>query len=158
RNRSRELAVVPLGDAGKGISPFPFALSLPQDDHERLLTAHLRAAGHAVEWDTELTGLTQTGDGVRAVLRAPGGERSWAGAYLCRGDGAQSTVGPALGVGSPGGPSDQLFYVADAQADGPWSDRDIIAYIAERTFCLAFPVRERGMFRFIGLVPEPLRG
>jgi hypothetical protein len=31
-------------------------------------------------------------------------------------------------------------------------------YIAEKTFCLAFPVREAGMFRFIGLVPEALRG
>ncbi len=63
-----------------------------------------------------------------------------------------------LGVGSPGGTYDQPFYVADAEADGPWSDRDITAYIAERTFCLAFPVRERGMFRFIGVVPEALRG
>ena len=38
RNRVRELTVVPLGDVGGDISPFPFVLSLPQDDHERLLT------------------------------------------------------------------------------------------------------------------------
>jgi 2-polyprenyl-6-methoxyphenol hydroxylase-like FAD-dependent oxidoreductase len=157
RNRSRELATVPLGDAGRGLSPFPFALSLPQDDHERLLTGLLREAGHAVEWDTELTGLTQDG-GVRATLRAPSGEQTWAGAYLCGCDGAHSTVRHALGVGFPGGTYDQLFYVADARADGPWSDRDITAYVAEKTFCLAFPVRERGMFRFIGLVPEEIRG
>src|SRR5215475_14122381 len=36
RNESRELAVVPLGYVGKGLSPYPFALSCPQDDHERL--------------------------------------------------------------------------------------------------------------------------
>ena len=159
RNRSRELAVVPLGDVGRGISPFPFALSLPQDDHERLLTDRLRAAGHAVEWDTELTGLTQ--DERRRPGDAPhagAARRRWAGAYLCGCDGAHSTVRHALGVGFPGGTYDQLFYVADAEADGPWSDRDITAYVAEKTFCLAFPVRERGMFRFIGLVPEELRG
>ena len=144
RNRSRELAVVPLGDVGRGISPFPFALSLPQDDHERLLTERLRAAGHAVEWDTELTGFTQRDDGVSATLRKPGGEETWAGAYLCGCDGAHSAVRHGLGVGFPGGTYDQPFYVADAEAEGPWSDRDITAYIAERTFCLAFPVRRAG--------------
>jgi len=158
RNRSREIAVAPLGDVGRGISPFPFALSLPQDDHERLLTERLREAGHAVEWDTELVGFSQQGDGVSASLRKPDGEESWAGAYLCGCDGAHSAVREGLGVGFPGGTYDQRFYVADAEADGPWSDRDITAYIAERTFCLAFPVRERGMFRFIGVVPEPLQG
>src|SRR5947199_10795782 len=33
RNGRREIAVVPLGDVGKDLSPFPFGLSLPQDDH-----------------------------------------------------------------------------------------------------------------------------
>jgi 2-polyprenyl-6-methoxyphenol hydroxylase-like FAD-dependent oxidoreductase len=157
RNRSRELAVAPLGDVGSGISPFPFALSLPQDDHERLLTERLRTAGKAVEWNTELTGFTQHGDGVSATLLRPGGEEIWEGEYLCGCDGAHSAVRRGLGVGFPGGTYDQPFYVADAEAAGPWSDRDITAYIAERTFCLAFPVRERGMFRFIGVVPEALR-
>jgi hypothetical protein len=63
-----------------------------------------------------------------------------------------------LGVGFPGGTYDQLFYVADAEAEGAWSDRDITGYLEERTFCLAFPVRSPGTFRFIGLVPEALRG
>lgn len=73
RSRSGEIATVRLGEVGKGISLFPFALSFPQDDHERLLTARLRAAGHAVEWDTELTGFTQDDGGVRAALRTPAG-------------------------------------------------------------------------------------
>ena len=92
-----------------------------------------------------------------ATLRTPGGEETWAGAYLCGCDGAHSAVRHGLGVGFPGGTYDQPFYVADAEAEGPWSDRDFTAYVAERTFCLAFPVRERGMFRFIGVVPEALR-
>src|SRR5262249_35956315 len=90
RDRSRELAIVSLGDIGRGISPFPFALSLPQDDHERLLTGRLNAAGHAVEWDTELTGFTRREDSVSATLRTPGGEETWDGAYLCGCDGAHS--------------------------------------------------------------------
>src|SRR6187399_173275 len=38
RNESGEVATIPLGDSGKGESPYPFALSYPQDEHERLLT------------------------------------------------------------------------------------------------------------------------
>src|SRR5262245_20282288 len=70
RNESREMAAIPRGDVGKGRSPYPFALSLPQDDHERLLIDRLRAAGHTVEWDTELTGFSQQDGGVRAALQA----------------------------------------------------------------------------------------
>ncbi len=36
---------VSFGDFGRGLSPFPFALSFPQDEHEKLLLAHLEAAG-----------------------------------------------------------------------------------------------------------------
>jgi 2-polyprenyl-6-methoxyphenol hydroxylase-like FAD-dependent oxidoreductase len=157
RNRSRELAVAWLGGVGGGISPFPFVLSLPQDDHERMLTRYLHDAGLAVEWDTELVAFTRLEDGVSATLRKPGGEEAWRGAYLCGCDGAHSTVRHGLGVGFPGGTYDQPFYVADAEADGPWSDHEFTGYLAERTFCLAFPVRHRGMVRFIGVVPEPLR-
>lgn len=158
RNRTRELAVARLGDVGRGMTRFPFALSFPQDDHERLLTEHLEAAGHAVEWETELTGFRELrDDGIAVTLRRPGGLETWDGDYVCGCDGAHSVVRRELGIEFPGGTYDQLFYVADAEAEGAWSDRDITAHIAERTFCLAFPVRERGMFRFIGYVPEALR-
>ena len=154
---SRELTVVPLGDVGSDISPFPFVLSLPQDDHERLLTEQLRAAGQAVEWDTELTGFTQRDDGVRPrsaslAVRNHGTERTCAAAT-----GRIAPSGTVWASGFRAGAYDQPFYVADAEAEGPWSDHDFTAYIAERTFCLAFPVRRRGMFRFIGVVPEALR-
>ena len=54
-----------------------------------------------------------------------------------------------VGVGFPGGTYDQPFYVADAEAEGPWSDHEVTGYLAERTFALAFPVRRRGLVRFI---------
>jgi 2-polyprenyl-6-methoxyphenol hydroxylase-like FAD-dependent oxidoreductase len=157
RNLSGKIATVRLGDVGKGESPYPFALSFPQDDHERLLTDHLRKAAHAVEWETELTSFTPQSDGVQAILSKSGIQETWAGAYLCGCDGAHSTVRRGLGVNFPGGTYDQLFYVADAEAEGDWADHDINAYVAENTFCLAFPVRTVGMFRFIGLVPGALR-
>ena len=101
RNRVRELTVVPLGDVGGDISPFPFVLSLPQDDHERLLAERLRVAGQCVEWNTELTGFTQRDDGVRATLRKPDGEESWDGAYLCGCDGGTAPSGTFWELGFP---------------------------------------------------------
>src|SRR4051812_50141568 len=71
RNRSRELAVANLGDVGGGISSFPFVLSLPQDDHERLLTERLVAAGHAGERGPQPPEFPPQRDGVRAPLPDP---------------------------------------------------------------------------------------
>ena len=44
------------GDMGAGISPFPYALLFPQDEHERLLIERLAEAGVRVERGTELLG------------------------------------------------------------------------------------------------------
>ena len=157
RNRSRELAVATARGRRRRHQPVPVR---PQPPPGRPRAAPDRAAprgrprrrvGHRADR------LHAAGRRRAATLRKPGGEETWAGAYLCGCDGAHSAVRHGLGVGFPGGTYDQPFYVADAEADGPWSDRDFTGYLAERTFCLAFPVRERGMFRFIGVVPEALR-
>src|SRR5438132_966035 len=42
---SHEVAEIKFGDFGEGLSPYPFALSFPQDDHERLLGEQLKAVG-----------------------------------------------------------------------------------------------------------------
>lgn len=158
RDRSGEIASIPLGEVGKSESPYPFALSLPQDDHERLLIGQLHKLGIAVEWETELTSFVHGAEGVNATLKKTNGESIWTGQYLCGCDGASSAVRHGLGIGFPGGTYDQLFYVADAEAVGPWSTHEINAHIAVRTLCLAFPIRTLGMFRFIGLIPDRLRG
>src|SRR3984957_12732841 len=43
-----------LGEMGKGLSPFPYALISPQDEHECLLVERLSEAGVEVERRTEL--------------------------------------------------------------------------------------------------------
>ena len=49
------------GDMGAGLSPFPYALVFPQDEHERLLIDRLIQAGVEVERRTELLGFEDTG-------------------------------------------------------------------------------------------------
>ena len=103
---------------GKGLSPFPYMLIFPQDEHERLLIEHLAQAGVAVERQTELLGFDDDGARVRARLRRPdGAEEVCEADYLAGCDGARSTVREALGAGFPGGTYDHLFYVADAEGE-----------------------------------------
>src|ERR1700712_4357212 len=47
-------AELSLGDAGAGLTPYPFLLVFPQDQHERFLIQHLEAMGVSVERQTEL--------------------------------------------------------------------------------------------------------
>ena len=145
RNRSRRARRRPARGRRQGHQPVPVRPQLPAGrpraaaDRPPPRGRPRRRVGHRAD---RLHAAATTACG--PTLRKPGGEETWAGAYLCGCDGAHSAVRHGLGVGFPGGTYDQLFYVADAEAEGPWSDRDITAYLAEKTFCLAFPVRTRG--------------
>src|SRR5215475_14230866 len=66
-------ARLPLGRMGEGLSPFPYALTYPQDAHERLLIERLDALGVTVERPTELLRFEQHPEQVRAVLRRADG-------------------------------------------------------------------------------------
>src|SRR6185369_8636306 len=102
------------GDMGAGISPFPYALLFPQDEHERLLIDRLAGAGVKVERGTELVGFEVAAGHVVARLRHPDGvAETVEAAYIAGCDGAHSTVREALGIGFPGGTYAHLFYVAD---------------------------------------------
>src|SRR5438477_6596741 len=65
KNRARAV----FADMGAGLSPFPYALIFPQDEHERLLVARLSEAGVNVERSTELLGFEDAGGHVVARLK-----------------------------------------------------------------------------------------
>src|SRR5215467_7766757 len=111
---------------GEGLSPFPYALTYPQDAHERLLIDRLEALGVTVERRTELVRFDQPPDSVRAALKRPdGSEEICEAAYLAGCDGAHSTVREVLATGFPGGTYSGVFYVADVDAAGPAADGEI---------------------------------
>ena len=153
--RGREVVSVSFDDLGEGLSPYPFALAYPQDDHERFLVGKLKGAVGAVEWRSKLTGFTQDGDGVRAAVVRDGQTEETEASYICGCDGARSAVRESMGVGFPGGTYDQLFFVADVKIDRGF-ERDLHINLGEHTLTLMFPVRSTGMQRLIGLVPPEL--
>jgi 2-polyprenyl-6-methoxyphenol hydroxylase-like FAD-dependent oxidoreductase len=67
---------VPLGNAGRGVTPYPYILILGQDDNERMMGEHLRGLDVSVQWNTELTGMTQRPDGVEATVTTPEAART----------------------------------------------------------------------------------
>ena len=155
-SRSREVLAVSFKDLGAGLSPYPFPLAYPQDEHERFLVSKLNEAGGSVEWQSRLTGFTQDSARVCATILRNGRAEETEAEYICGCDGAHSCVRETLGVGFPGGTYEQLFYVADVNVGGSFQRDDIYLNLGEHILTLMAPVRSNGMHRLIGLVPPEL--
>jgi 2-polyprenyl-6-methoxyphenol hydroxylase-like FAD-dependent oxidoreductase len=145
------------GDMGADLSPFPFALIYPQDEHERLLIDHLSKAGVEVERRTELLGFEEETDRVRAHLKRPNGELETCEAgYIAGCDGAHSAVREALKIGFPGGTYAHLFYVADVEASGAVMDGELHVGLDATDFLAVFPLKGEGRARLIGTVRQEM--
>lgn len=154
----RWTARIPLGDMGKDLSPYPFVLMLGQDDNERIMGARLRDWDVAVQWNTELIALRQHPDRVEVTLRQPDGRTTEIEAAWVAGcDGARSAVRELNGIGFPGAPYEQVFFVADTAAIGPMKPGELNVYLWRDGFHLFFPMRGENRWRVIGILPRHLR-
>jgi 2-polyprenyl-6-methoxyphenol hydroxylase-like FAD-dependent oxidoreductase len=141
------------GDMGKGISPFPYALVFPQDEHERFLIDRLAARGIAVERPVTAVAMAQRADGVTVRLpRADGFEESVEAAYVAGCDGTHSFLRKALGLDFAGGTYSHIFYVADVQATGRAMNGELNLALDDAEFLAIFPLKGAGRARFIGTV------
>jgi 2-polyprenyl-6-methoxyphenol hydroxylase-like FAD-dependent oxidoreductase len=151
--RGKHVSHVVFGEMGTDLSPFPFALIYPQDEHERLLIDRLAEAGVQVERQTELVSFEETSAGVRARLtHADGGTDTCEAAYLAGCDGARSAVREALQIGFPGGTYNHLFYVADVDARGPVMNGELHGALDTTDFLIVFPLKDDRRARLIGTV------
>ena len=116
--RSKQAARVPLENLGQGLTPFPFPIIFPQDQHEILLIETLRKHGVEVERPVELTGFEDTDASHPRYFTQRRQEETGTYAYLAGCDGARSKVREVLDTGFPGGTYDHLFYVADVESTG----------------------------------------
>ena len=155
--QEHEAATLRLRDAGQGVSPYPYLLAFPQDDHERLLIGKLEALRVHVEWKTKLIHFAEAADGIAVTLDKDGVSEPAHVQWLVGCDGARSIVRQILGVGFTGGTYEQLFYVADVAIDGGF-ERDLYANLGENGLAIMMPVRSSGMQRLIGLIPRALAG
>jgi 2-polyprenyl-6-methoxyphenol hydroxylase-like FAD-dependent oxidoreductase len=102
-------------------SRFPYALLLPQNETEQILTGHLRALGVEVERQTELIDFENDLDrsGVTAELRhADGRTERTRFRWLLGCDGAHSTVRRKMGVSFEGNTVGMRFALGDLKLVG----------------------------------------
>ena len=152
----KRLSCFSFGELGTGLSPFPFALVFPQDEHESLLIDRLAELGIAVERGTALAGFEEVAGRVVARLEGPDGVSGVCeAAYIAGCDGAHSTVRETLGIGFGGGTYAHLFYVADVHAGGAAMHGDNINIGLDTTdFLATFPLKGEGRARLVGTVRE----
>src|SRR5262245_50564844 len=157
--QGRRMAHVPLGEAGRDITPYPFILVLGQDDNERIMGDKLRELDVSVQWNTELIGLSQEADKVTATLRRPDGTNGTiAAAWVAGCDGAHSAVRELNGITFPGAPYEHVFFVADTEATGSMVPDEVNVYLWREGFHLLFPMRGSDHWRVVGILPPALRG
>jgi 2-polyprenyl-6-methoxyphenol hydroxylase-like FAD-dependent oxidoreductase len=150
-----QVARAVFGDMGVGISPYPFALIYPQDEHERLLIDRLAELGVHVERRTELVHFEDASDRVVARLkRSDGALEMCEAAYLVGCDGAHSMVREALNIRFPGGTYTHLFYVADVEASGTATNGEVHVALDRNDFLAVFPLKGEGRARLVGTVRE----
>jgi 2-polyprenyl-6-methoxyphenol hydroxylase-like FAD-dependent oxidoreductase len=151
----KRVAHAVLGEMGSGLSPFPYALIFPQDEHERLLVERLSQAGVQVERRTELVKFEEAPSRIIAYLKRPDGEQERCeAAYIAGCDGAHSTVREALQIGFPGGVYEHLFYVADVEASGAAINGELNIALDTADFLVVFPLQDLGRARLIGTVRQ----
>jgi 2-polyprenyl-6-methoxyphenol hydroxylase-like FAD-dependent oxidoreductase len=151
----RRVAHISFDGMGSEVSPYPYPLIYPQDEHERLLIERLSELGVTVERETEVISFEEAGDRVQVKLRKPdGSEETCAVKYLAGCDGARSTTREHLGIGFPGGTYEHLFYVADVQATGQAVNGDLNIALERSDFLVVFPLKDEGRARFIGTVKD----
>jgi 2-polyprenyl-6-methoxyphenol hydroxylase-like FAD-dependent oxidoreductase len=150
---------VPLGDAGREITPYPYILILGQDDNERIMGERLRALGGAVEWNTELVALEQRADRVVATLKRPDGTtHTVEAAWVAGCDGAKSAVRELNAIDFPGAPYEHVFFVADVEMSGTMVPDEVNVYLWKSGFHLFFPMKGADHWRIVGILPPELRG
>jgi 2-polyprenyl-6-methoxyphenol hydroxylase-like FAD-dependent oxidoreductase len=155
----RDVAHLVFGDMGAGISPFPYALIYPQDEHERLLIRCLEQQGVVVERQTELVRLEEMSDHVVAHLATADGVTSRCKARFIAGcDGAHSVVRQALGIDFGGGTYEHLFYVADVDARGTVMNGELHVALDSTDFLVVFPLKDDGRARFVGTIRDDVAG
>jgi 2-polyprenyl-6-methoxyphenol hydroxylase-like FAD-dependent oxidoreductase len=153
--RGKHQARLSFGDAGASVTPYPFVLVYPQDQHERLLIDKLATMGVEVERHTELIDFEDKGDHVSARLRLPDqSDQTCVVRYIAGCDGAKSTVRHQLGMGFEGGTYKHLFYVADVELEGLASDDEVHVSLENGDFVIVLSYGFAGQQRLIGAVQD----
>ncbi len=138
---------------------YPFWLSLPQSETERLLEAHTNALGIMVERQTRLVALEQSADRVRATVERTNASGAVIGhelieaSWLVGCDGARSTTRKLCAIPFEGDAEDALFILGDVQIDWDMAAHEGHTFMADAGILLVVPMPQPGFYRLIAHMP-----
>lgn len=148
------LGRVPIGDFGKGVSPFPGMWVLEQSKTEQLLLDALTESGGTVMWGHELKALDFVpGAGSIAQTANQAEQRPIAARFVIGADGSGSKVREICRIAFDGSTNPQHFYVIDAQGvEG--LEPAVNMRTAENDFLLTFPMTGARHLRLLGVLDD----
>lgn len=154
--RGRRAGEMPL--AGEGTADhtrFPFALALEQFETERLLVAALAEHAVAVEWNSTVDELTDSGDGVQVGVRHHESASTVTARWLIGADGASSAVRRFLGQDFDGQTYVQSGLLADVTLDVDLGVKGMRLNLTRGGFVGILPLAS-GRCRLFGVVPPDI--
>ena len=92
---------------------------IPQDVTERVLADRLAALGGTIHRGVTATAASQDANGARVTVASAAGTQIIAARYVVAGDGLDSLVRRAAGIGFDGEPAEGSFVLADVRMDWP---------------------------------------
>ncbi len=140
--------------------PMPFALMIPQDETEAIMTARLAELGHEVRRPVRLTGYARTAQGVRATCDGEGGPFVVEARYIVGADGEKSAVRAGAGIAFPGDTYGS-FVLADVRMDWPIERTEVSLFFAGAGTLVVAPMsndRYRVVAQEPNAPPEPSLG
>jgi 2-polyprenyl-6-methoxyphenol hydroxylase-like FAD-dependent oxidoreductase len=134
-------------------SPYPFVLTLPQLETERVLRRRLAQLGAVVERGVALTGLDTGEELPQALLRHPDGRTEQVVAqYVVGADGPGSTTRELLGIRFDGEAIDVTYAIGDAPVSG--SVPANAQYYYSRDGVVALVPLKGGVYRIAANIPH----
>jgi 2-polyprenyl-6-methoxyphenol hydroxylase-like FAD-dependent oxidoreductase len=147
---ARSFGRIPLGRLGARLTPYPFIEVLEQSRNEEILYDNLRKLGGDVLWESPVTAVAQTDDGVEAKV----GNHTVRSRFCVGCDGANSVVRKARRIDFEGITNPHRFFVLDAVGARGLVPGAVNVRPERTDFLLGFPMRGEGRWRLIGLVRD----
>lgn len=119
----------------------PYALTIPQDETEAIMTAHLARLGHTVRRPLRLTGFRQHPGRIEAACNGPDGPVQIAARFIIGADGQDSTVRDSAGIAFPG-QTYGSFLLADVRMDWPIARTEVTLFFAQSGLLVVAPMSQ----------------
>ncbi|MFI5218733.1 MAG: FAD-dependent monooxygenase [Bacteroidia bacterium] len=146
---------IPIGDFGKGQSPYPFMHVFTQDRNERLLINYLKRFNKEVEWNTEFINLNEVAEGVEVTIKpADGIPVKILARYVAAADGGKSPVRHSINIPFEGETYEQVFFVADTAVEWKHGYGDLFLCFGKNKLAAFFPMPGEKRFRIVSVIPE----